>query len=406
MPVTTTKSSILAELGNVLDQAIQQHANDPTEYGIQRLPAGINGGVAKLTECTFGKYKTGPNQGKPFFRCAGVMVEPQSIIVDEREVQVAGCQTSVMEPICDTKNAKGEVTSRSEHVANVLNIMRMLAGEEFTSSATTGADLDQLSTTLKQVGPHFKVSTSVRKAQKKGDPDGVWENWHGSKGLENYVPPAAGGVQDDSRQAQTSVNGSGQSSHPTNHLTGSPQQVAQPPNRLQQFNAAAAKTGAVLPEPTSDVANAADAFNQMEQDADAAAQGQEAEPDIAALTELAVGGDTDSQNHLSAIAEQMGLKEAADAAPGWAEVGEIILAAQAGNDSSAEGPGWKVSDACHYVVLGKDGKPQINAKTKQPNPPLSCEVTAVNSDGTVNLKCLTNPKLTFKGVTVDQLLPV
>src|SRR5438876_953644 len=139
MPVQKTKSGLLAKLGTKIDAVAKRHAADATDYGRMGLPPGIIRGVARLIEAKFDIYKTGANMGEYYFRAAGVMVEPRSVMVGENEVPVAGSQTSIMIPCCDTKTQAGKVTTAQEHITgengcktNVMNEMRKL-GFEFSS---------------------------------------------------------------------------------------------------------------------------------------------------------------------------------------------------------------------------------------------------------------------------------
>ena len=191
------QSGLFKKLGAKLDSAVKTHAADETKYGIIQIPPGISNGIAKLIECKFDLYKTGANQGQYYFRAAGVIVSPESVMTPQGEMKVAGLQTSIMITVCDTKNNAGKVTTLEEHVASILNEMRKLAGDDFTHGKT-GADLEPMAEALKEAGPFFKFTTSVRKAQTKDQTDGVWENWHGSQGLEDYTPPQGTEVVDNS----------------------------------------------------------------------------------------------------------------------------------------------------------------------------------------------------------------
>lgn len=206
MPVTKAKSAMYAKLGGKLDTAVKKHANDPTEYGPIDLPGGIKNGVARLVECGFFEYDKNTQQkmanggsaaGQYYFRAAGIVCEPTSVTVEEgREMKVAGLRTSIMEPICDTKNSAGKVITQEDHIENVLNEMRKLGGEEFTHGAT-GADLEDLAAQLKAAAPHFYFSTRTGKATPQYPNPRTFESWNGSKGLEDYSAPAPGDVQDD-----------------------------------------------------------------------------------------------------------------------------------------------------------------------------------------------------------------
>lgn len=194
MPPQIKKSGLAAKYGAKLDAAIKGHANDETNYGIIRLPGGINRGIAQLTECKFDQYKSGQYQGEYYFRAAGVVLEPKSVMTPSGEQSVAGLQTSVMIPCCDTKNQQGEVTTQERHVEDILNELRKLGID--TSGATIG-NLEDLAAAVKEAQPYFYFSTSESKGGinpktgKNYDPR-VWENWHGSKGLENYTGISSG----------------------------------------------------------------------------------------------------------------------------------------------------------------------------------------------------------------------
>lgn len=184
------QSDLFKKLGKKLDEAVKKHADDDTKYGIIQIPAGISNGIAKLEELYFAQYKSGQNEGEYYMRGMGVIMSPETVMTPQGEMKVQGLQTSIMVPVCETKTQAGKVTPIEDNVANVLNEMRKLAGDDFTKGKT-GADLEAMAAAIQEAGPYFKFTTTVRKAQKQGEPDGVWENWHGSKGLENYEPETA-----------------------------------------------------------------------------------------------------------------------------------------------------------------------------------------------------------------------
>src|SRR3990167_10903424 len=158
MPAQKTESGMFAKYGQNLDKAVQEHRNDDIDYGFIKLPPGIVGGIAKLTDCALPIYVDGPYKGEYFFRAQGTVTYPESVLLkDGHTMKVAGLQTSIMEAVCNTKTQDGKVTSQSEHVANILNEMGKLAGKEFVANAT-GRDLELLAAQLKQVGPCFRFS--------------------------------------------------------------------------------------------------------------------------------------------------------------------------------------------------------------------------------------------------------
>lgn len=212
MPVQSQKNSLMAQFGAELNGAIKQAVDAPVEYGRIGPPPGIKGGVAQVIEAKFDEYKTGANKGKPYFRMAAVIIEPFSVIVDGREVPAAGAQTSKMYPVCDTKTADGVVTPRAQHIFDIINEMKKVAGEEYITNANiqTGLDLERVAAAIKKAKPYIRFDTSRRPARDRIDPvtkklikgvDGVWENWNGSKGLEDYVPPEQNAVRDSTASA-------------------------------------------------------------------------------------------------------------------------------------------------------------------------------------------------------------
>ena len=359
MPVQKSQSPLYAKYGKKLDEAAKTHAKDETRQGRVPLPPGING-IAQLTECKFDTYKTGSNTGEYYFQARAVVIEPHSVIYNGVEIVVEGQQTMIQEPVCDTKNASGEVTPMDAHIDRIENHMRLLCGDEFTHDAD-GANLEGLAATALEAAPYFRFSTSVRKGQEyikdgkkvKGD-DGVWENWLGTKGLEDYAPP----------------DGSG----------------------------APAEAGGTT-DTSGDTAQAGDAPGD--------------EPDMDALAVVAdgeAGDDCDAaQLELTRIAAEAGISDAdRDAKDNWTEVVELIRETQQGGDGTddkAAPPAepWKPKkgEVVKYQPPGK------NPKTKKPFPAVQAEVTVVNGPKKLaTLKNNTDKKTIYKDVAWDAIEPV
>jgi hypothetical protein len=207
----TTKKSILSSLyGNANDVAttIAQDTSLPAA-GFQDPPPGIRNGRAQLEEVKFDVYKSGENEGKPYFTATGIILEPinhrytptsQGKAADGTEpieVRVAGQQTRIRIDIFDkkTKTGKnmGKVTPWQDGAKEAAQHMRALGAD--TSKVRQVSDLEGIAENLTRVARdpqtpiYFSFETSVRKAQNQGDADGTWQNWHGTAGLENYTPP-------------------------------------------------------------------------------------------------------------------------------------------------------------------------------------------------------------------------
>jgi len=228
MAAVTKKGILAAKYGPAGDIAAVIAADTSLpSAGFQDPPPGIKNGVAQLDEVKFDTYKTGDNEGKPYFSATALIVEPFTHVYtptskgketgDPIEVRTAGMQTRLMIPIHDVtaKSGKkmGQTTSWKEGAQKAAQLMRSLGAD--TSKVRQIGDLESLAETLTRIARNPKTpiflrfSTSVRQAQNVGDADGAWQNWNGTAGLEDYVPPdegagvadASGGVDDSDPQA-------------------------------------------------------------------------------------------------------------------------------------------------------------------------------------------------------------
>ena len=346
MPAVSGKSQFFAKHGNRLSQSVKAHRADPTEYGPMRLPPGISNGIAKLVECTFGTVASGKqNAGETYWRAAGVVIEPKTVIVDGQEIPIQGQQTSIMEMLCDTRTQAGKATSFDEHLANYLNELRKLGGEDFTAGAETEDDLKHLNEALKEAGPYFRFSTSAGQATKEFPNPRIWENWHGTKGLEEYEPPEDSGVDDQTGPADP-----------------------------RRYDAPPSDNG----PPAADLE-----FG-----------------DLDSLAERAENKDKAAIAELKELAEKAGVDEGAvDEAEDWAAVAKLVKdAARGGEGPSTEPKPYvpKKKDVVLYRPLGKDKKPVKHA--------VECQVEAVDKKSeTATLKNLEDRGTVYKNVAFSDL---
>lgn len=206
MPGKVTKSSLFGKLAGAINKAISTHAADSTDYGFVRLPGGIVNGIAQLTECKFDEVQTGDNKGQPCFKARATIIEPDTVMTVNGPMKVRGLQTGVWVAMYETKTQKGVVTSLDENVAEMLNHLRMLGGEDFTEGAESEEDLKALMESLVEAAPFFKFTTTSSEPTTQYPNPRVWENWHGIKGLEDYVPPegtdASSTMEDESEEPE------------------------------------------------------------------------------------------------------------------------------------------------------------------------------------------------------------
>ena len=357
MAVTKAKSGLAAHLGAKLDAAVKAHANDKTTYGVVNLPGGIRNGVAQLSKCYFKQFDANTDMkkidgskatGEYYLRMEGTVNTPETVTTPDGVVPVKGLTTSIMIPIMDVKNAKGEISTISDQVAKALNEFRKLGGEEFTRGAS-GEDLEALAIALESAAPYFWFSTSASKPSVEYPNPRVFENWNGGKGLENYQPAEPGTATRDSLPAVPSANGH-----------------------------AAAPSGGQEEESLEDLVSLADS------DADSAEVARQR------LVDLAI---------------EAGWEEAEVTADDvtWEQVKQMI------ENPKTEGEGEDAGDAKEpEKVTPKKGEtfkytpPGKTAKNK-PYEPRDCQVTAVNDKKeTVTLKDLVNKK-EYKDVEWSEL---
>src|SRR5690606_14260673 len=78
MPAQKATSALLKKLGPGFKNAFNKHKEDETDYGAAgNLPAGIEGGIARLSKIEVKEFQTGKLKGKPYMSFTGVVVSPQ-----------------------------------------------------------------------------------------------------------------------------------------------------------------------------------------------------------------------------------------------------------------------------------------------------------------------------------------
>lgn len=374
MPVQT-KKSVLSQYGPSGDLAAQIAADTSLpSQGFQDPPPGIKQGVAQLEEVKFDVFKSGDNEGKPYFTASGLILEPHTVtytptsggqpVGEPTTVEVSGMMTRI-QPIgihdVKIKSGKnmGQTTPWQKQAMAAAAHLRALGID--TSKVKQLSDLEVLADQLTQVARnpqtpiYFRFSTSVRKATNAGDMDGVWQNWHGTAGLENYVPP-------DYSQGEAAL------------LNGKPRST-------------------VAPEVNDESGDVSDG---------AIGEGEE-EFDLDACLEAAKGGDSDAQEELlRRAAEKTGqtTEEINDSAESWDAVAAMIAEGVKDNTEEAPAPPAKGNHYNYFpMVKGPRG-----AMTKAKKA-VECVVTTANAEaGTVTLKSTVDNKTLYKDVPWAELI--
>ena len=355
------KGLLAKKLGQKGQEALAKHKADETTYGQIELPPGIEGGTAQLVDCRFGEYENGDNKGQLYFYAAGIVVDPTEFTdKDGRVHKIEGQRTSIMEAICDTPN-RGRKTVE-EHMAWVLNELRKLGAE--TAELENLDNVEAVAKALKDSKPYFNFRTWKGEATPQFPNPRTNHQW--IKACEWDGDGGDGSdVVDESGEAE-----------PT------------PPPAKPAATPPAKKA----PEPEPEPAATFDENTPVEE-----------------LVTAANAGDTDAQQMLNARALAAGCPEddvtnAAD----WEAVATLIEAAgSTAETETTEEAEWKpeVGEIYQYKVIDpKTKKPVIDPKTKKEAKPQEVEVTAVEEGKRlVNLKNLTNQKVTYKAISWDAL---
>lgn len=172
MPVQKQQSLLAKTLGKQLAEAHKQHKDAPVELGQQRLPAGIENGVAQLRDMKFSVYEKGTHAGKPFFMASGVCVEPKVFNGTTCEGRRTNGITPL--PLCDTPEKSSKKTF-SDHWADFLNIMKMFKVD---------MPPDRISPTETQEAAALRIENyfiAAVEALKKQQPYFAFRTWQGQK---------------------------------------------------------------------------------------------------------------------------------------------------------------------------------------------------------------------------------
>lgn len=405
---STTSGVLFSKLGASLQQSYEAHKADETDYGSGgELPAGIELGVAKLTDCKFDTYKTGKLQGKFYFYAAGIVVEPKTHTLEGgRVVRVEGLRTSIMEPLCDTPDSAGKKKTFDDHFASILNEIRKLGVD------TAQVPPDQLEAVVNSLADgdiHFGFRTWSGKPTAEYPEPRVTHTWTGACEYEETttddvveeeapvleeVPVAPAPVVATKKTAKKPAPPPAPEPVPDSGTIGEDEELESIIEAAIAGDEGAqlklAEIGETAGVPNDAIVNAPDweTVGQLVRDAsgDSDVGEDDGDVDTVALGAAADAGDTEAEALLTAIAVEAGLDpNDGEAYPDWKALG-VALAGEGGEEEYTP----TVGSVCKYTPVGK---------TKA----VDCEITYIDAaKRTVNLKNLADNK-PFKGVSWDKL---
>lgn len=195
---------LVGKLGTAGKKGVAAHKSDETTFDTgASLPAGIEGGIAQLTECKFDIFKTGEFEGEYYFLAAGIVKQP----LEHNGVPIEGLRTQIgPEAMCDTpkRERRPDVDSHIDWVLNELRKLGVDTGELDIDS------LEDAAAALKEEQPHFRFRTW------KGQPTEQYPNprvndvWSGICDYEddeegNDVVDATGEAESEEEEAEGST---------------------------------------------------------------------------------------------------------------------------------------------------------------------------------------------------------
>lgn len=328
-----TTTNPLAKYKDRVKKAHAAHKNDETvvDKG-SRLPAGIEEGVAQLTELRIGTYEKGDNKGEPFFYAAGVVIEPKT----HNGRRVEGLRTSIIEPLHDTPQKQSRKTF-DDHWAWMLNELRKLG----VNTREVDGDPEEVTALFAAVvddAPYFGFRTWKGKPTAQYPNPRVNETWEGQV---EYAPQDDGSDEDEYEAQDDSSDDQGDQGEGTEHTLEELGEMADNGDEeaagvLDQaatdagLDSSQYGTWAELAAALEEGGDEEDAQDDAGDDTD---EGEEEAVDWAQMGELADGGDEEAVGLLTTAAEGMEIDPNEYAT--WAEVAELVAGGD--QDEATEG---------------------------------------------------------------------
>lgn len=434
MAKTTSKSAFFEKYQKELEKGHEQHKNDETDYGGGGdLPQGINNGIAQLVECKFDTYKSGKYEGEYYFLAAGVVQRPVSV---KGFGKVAGLRTQIMEPMCETPGKKRSTIP--DHTGWLLNFFRQFGVD--TSKGIHPKQYEAIAAGLRKNRPFFRFRTWVGQKQELEEKDGFFfvgdkkykseaaakkanpylgmdplvnHTWRGKceEPEDDEDTPASadapglevdGDVDVEEPDGEEEVEGAEEVDEEEEYdETGLPDE----PLELAELadagdDNAGAKLQRLALEAGIDISdiNSTESWSEVVTLIEDSGEGAESEdeeeeegPDFDALGEEADQGIDDAIETLEELAAEAGLNP--DSYPTWIGLAKAL---QEGEEVDEEegGESFSKGDVLDFKPKLQSGK--LSARSVQ------AKITAVNDDGTYNVRNLATNKI-VKNVDEEQL---
>lgn len=393
------KVSLAQKLGAKLTQAHNKAKDEPAKVGSARLPAGIEGGVAKLESLKIDLYEKGDYKDQPYFLARGTVISPETH--EGRPIKGLGTQIGPI-PLCNTPG-KTKATF-AEHYADFLNALKLLGVDTAaTEGDMTPEEVEEfLNTAMAElVNPDNPPTFFIFRTWKGSKTELVQRQgkWYAVQGTKTRGGPFA-----SKEEGQKKFPYADRESMVTEEWNGR----CEAP---EGFGGAAPmddETGGPAPDeaPPEEPAPEEPEADEAPQEEPSADEGPDLDALVAAADKDPAGKTAKGKEACKALIDlalSLGIeKDAVTGADNWAAVAEMILEIQGALESGAgdeeaptedeEPPAEEPQEPVKGTVVKwcwktKEGKPMVDPKTKKPLRPSDHEILSVNvKTQTVTLK--------------------
>lgn len=201
MPATVLKTTGILQ-GLVSDNAVSKAAEAKTDHGTVQVPPGLNMAVAQVEKCGFANYKTGKNQGKPYWFVSAIICEPETFPTPSGIVKVRGLY--IRKQIGLTESTfNGQTTTVEDRITEVVNELRCINGDSFTRGWKTTADIERGIAKTEALKPFFRFSSWLPPAQEGRTSQVVFILHEPAVGYKGPQQSGVKGMQDNSPKSTT-----------------------------------------------------------------------------------------------------------------------------------------------------------------------------------------------------------
>jgi len=368
MVVKRQKNNLASRLGDSVRKTFEEKKSLSPEFDTQAgLPAGIEGGIAKLVDCKFLQVAAGKqNAGKDMFFAAGIVVSPS----EYDGVGLVGLRTQISEPLYDTPTRSRKTVD--EHLEWVMNQLKML-GIDMSEMAIE--DLEDIADALKEQRPYFRFRTWAGTKQEIENRGGKF--FVGTKGP--YATEAAAKAANPFAGTEPRVQ---------HNWNGACEYIED-----ETENSIVDETPITLPLKKSKKTKGVVVEEEPEVE----------ESDLSGLAIAADDGDDEAASQLAELAKKAGIDEdTINSLEDWTSVVGLIQESEEAEEESEE-----ESEEEEPETEEEDWQPEKGQvypyKAPGKRKAVDCEVTAVfTTKETVNLKNLDDDKI-YRGVSWDKL---